>query len=40
MGKAHWAMLSAAARSRALLTDAQRQKVDAWVTAMSQREHM
>ena len=40
MGKAHWAMLSAAARSRALLTDAQRQKVDAWVTAMTQREHM
>src|ERR1051326_7949958 len=40
MGKAHWAMLSAAARSRALLTDAQRQKVDAAVAAMSQREHM
>lgn len=40
MGKAHWTMLSAAARSRALLTDAQRQKVDAWVTAMGQHEHM
>lgn len=40
MGKAHWAMLSAAARSRALLTDAQRTKIDAWVSAMSQREHM
>ena len=40
MGKAHWAMLSAAARARALLTDAQRQKVDAAVAAMSQREHM
>src|SRR5438445_12408512 len=39
MGKAHWAMLSAAARSRAVLTDAQRQKVDAWVNAMGQREH-
>lgn len=38
MGKAHWAMLAAAARSRALLTDAQRAKVDAWVTAMQQRE--
>ena len=40
MGKAHWAMLAAAAQSRALLTDAQRQKIDAWVTAMMQREHM
>lgn len=39
MGRAHWAMLSAAARSRAVLTDAQRQKVDAWVNAMTQREH-
>ncbi|HLQ58550.1 MAG TPA: Spy/CpxP family protein refolding chaperone [Gemmatimonadales bacterium] len=38
MGKAHWAMLAAAARSRALLTDAQRAKVDAWVTAIEQRE--
>jgi hypothetical protein len=37
MGKAHWAMLSAAAQARAVLTDAQRQKVDAWVTAMQQR---
>lgn len=39
MGRAHWAMLSAAARSRAVLTDAQRQKVDAWVNSMAQREH-
>ena len=38
MGKAHWAMLSAAAQARAVLTDAQRQKVDAWVNAMEQRE--
>ena len=38
MGKAHWAMLSAAAQARAVLTDAQRQKVDAWVSAMEQRE--
>jgi hypothetical protein len=38
MGKAHWAMLSAAAQARAALTDAQRQKVDAWVNAMEQRE--
>jgi len=37
MGKAHWAMLSAAAQARAALTDAQRQKIDAWVTAMEQR---
>lgn len=40
MGKAHWAMLSAAARAKALLTDAQRQKVDAWVNAMARRERM
>lgn len=40
MGKAHWTMLAAAARARALLTDAQRQKIDAWVTAMMQRERM
>lgn len=39
MGKAHWAMLSAAAQSRAVLTDAQRQRIDAWVTMMEQREH-
>ena len=40
MGKAHWAGLSAAAQARAILTDAQRQKVDAAVGAMMQREHM
>ena len=38
MGKAHWAMLTAAAQSRAVLTDAQRSKIDTWVTAMEQRE--
>ena len=38
MGKAHWAMLSAAAQARAVLTDAQRQKVDTWVNTMEQRE--
>jgi len=38
MGKAHWAMLSAAAQARAVLTDPQRQKVDAWVNAMERRE--
>ena len=37
MGQAHWAMLSAAAQARATLTDAQRQKIDAWVNAMEQR---
>jgi Spy/CpxP family protein refolding chaperone len=40
MGKAHWSMLSAAARAKALLTNAQRQKVDAWVSAMARRERM
>ena len=39
MGKAHWAMLAAAAQSKAVLTDAQRQKVDASVKAMMMREH-
>jgi Spy/CpxP family protein refolding chaperone len=38
MGKAHWAMLAAAARSKAVLTDDQRKKVDASVNAMMQRE--
>ncbi|HKA60190.1 MAG TPA: Spy/CpxP family protein refolding chaperone [Gemmatimonadales bacterium] len=37
MGKAHWAMVASAAQARAVLTDAQRQKVDAWVTSMQQR---
>jgi hypothetical protein len=40
MAKAHWAGLTNAAQARALLTDAQRQKVDAAVAAMMQREHM
>lgn len=39
MGKAHWAMLAAAAQSKAVLTDAQRQQVDAAVKSMMQREH-
>jgi hypothetical protein len=40
MGKAHWAMLAAAAEARAVLTVAQRQQVDAWVNTMQQRmEH-
>jgi len=40
MGKAHWVMLAAAARAKAVLTDDQRKKVDATVSAMMQREHM
>lgn len=37
IGTAHWAMVVAAAQARAVLTEAQRQKVDAWVTAVQQR---
>lgn len=34
MGKAHWAMLSAAAQARAVLTDVQRGRVEGWADAM------
>jgi len=34
MGKAHWAMLASAAQSRAVLTDAQRTKVQVWADSM------
>jgi LTXXQ motif family protein len=34
MGRAHWVMLSAAAQARALLTDAQRGRVDGWTDMM------
>ena len=37
MGKAHWAMLAAAAQARAVLTDAQRSKIDNWISTMDQR---
>lgn len=37
MGKAHWSMVVAAAQARVLLTEAQRQKVEAWVTAAQQK---
>ena len=37
MGQAHWAMISAAAQARALLTDVQRARVDGWADVM---EHM
>jgi Spy/CpxP family protein refolding chaperone len=41
MGKAHWAMLAAAAQARAVLTDEQRARLDRWVTMMMShpREH-
>ena len=39
MGTAHWAMLAASARAKAVLTDAQRTQVDSWVMAMERREH-
>jgi len=34
MGKAHWAMLLAAAQAKAVLTDEQRSRVTAWAGAM------
>jgi hypothetical protein len=34
MGKAHWAMLASAAQARAVLTDAQGVKVQAWADSM------
>ncbi len=34
MGKAHWAMLAAAAQARAVLTDEQRTRVDRWASRM------
>jgi Spy/CpxP family protein refolding chaperone len=37
MGRAHWAMLSAAAQARAILTDAQRGRVDGWADMMQMR---
>jgi hypothetical protein len=37
MGKAHGVMLAAAAQAKAVLTDAQRQRVEAWANAMQQR---
>lgn len=38
MGRAHWAMLVAAAQARALLTDAQRGRVDGWADMMEMHE--
>ena len=34
MGRSHWAMLSAAAQGRAVLTDVQRGRVEGWADAM------
>jgi hypothetical protein len=34
MGRAHWAMLSAAAQARAVLTDVQRGRVEGWADMM------
>ena len=34
VGKAHWTVLAAAAQARAVLTDAQRAKVQAWADSM------
>ena len=34
MGKAHWAMLASAVQARAVLTDAQRVRVQAWADSM------
>lgn len=34
MGRAHWAMLSAAAQARGVLTDVQRGRVEGWADAM------
>src|SRR5574341_1994231 len=39
MGKAHWAMLAAAAQTRAALNDAQRGRVDGWADAMMMQRH-
>jgi hypothetical protein len=38
MGRAHWAMLSAAAQARAMLTDAQRGRVEGWVDMMQEHQ--
>lgn len=38
MGKAHWAMLSAAAQARGVLTDEQRARVERWASKMMGHE--
>ena len=39
MGRAHWAMLTAAAQAKAALTDEQRARVTAWAGAMHGEHH-
>lgn len=39
MSRAHWAMLSSAAQARAILTDAQRGRVDGWADMMEMHDH-
>lgn len=39
MGNAHWAMLRAAAQAKAVLTDAQRGRVEGWADAMESLDH-
>ena len=39
MGNAHWAMLRAAAQAKAVLTDAQRGRVEGWMDAMEMHDH-
>lgn len=40
MGKAHWAMLSAAAQARGVLTEGQRGRVEGWADAMEMHQRM
>jgi hypothetical protein len=39
MGEAHWAMLQAGAQAKAVLSDAQRARVDGWADAMHEGHH-
>ena len=39
MGNAHWAMLRAAAQAKAVLTEAQRGRVEGWADAMKRHDH-
>jgi hypothetical protein len=39
MGNAHWAMLRAAAQAKAVLTEAQRGRVEGWADAMESHDH-
>jgi Spy/CpxP family protein refolding chaperone len=39
MGNAHWAMLRASAQAKAVLTEAQRGRVEGWADAMEKHDH-